>query len=237
MNRRRGWIALAGLGAFFAVHIEGCSLIGLTTGAAIDANTPRFQQVSASELVRVSPGSRVTLLLHDSTRVRGVYRGATRIADDDYRIVYDAWRAHHPRGASFPEIGEPVELKPGGKGAFRAFVAEGVEIQSRRLGATSLDRDGWLVRRDGSRLDLLEARDLALAGELPIATALRIETDQGERRIALDRVALVDAHTVRHAALSGFLVGLAADAMVVTVVRSSAPHGDGCTGPPIDFGW
>lgn len=240
MNRRRGWIAIAGLGAIFAVHVNGCSLMGLATGAMIDAKAPRLQQIRASELVRVSPGSRVTILLDDSTFVRGTYRGSTRLADDAYRVIYEIWRATHPRGPSFPEIGEPVELNPGGKGAFGGFVAEGVELESRRWGstATPFDRDGWLERRDGSRLDLWEVRDLALAGDLPIATALRIETEGGERRIALDRVALIAASTSRHAARTGFLVGLAADAMIVAMAAGIASQSQGCTiAPDVGTGW
>lgn len=114
MGRRRSWIAVAALGAVFAVHVNGCSLIGLTAGAMLDADKPRYQQLRGSEMVRVLPGSHVQLLLDDSTWVVGIYRGSARIADDEYRPVYDAWGAHHPRGASFPQIGEPVDWPPMG---------------------------------------------------------------------------------------------------------------------------
>jgi hypothetical protein len=235
--RRRGWIAIAGLGGIFAVNVNGCSLIGLGVGTAIDTRASLHEQLRGGEMVRVPAGSRVVLLLDDSTRVRGVYLGSERITDQEYRPVYGAWRANHPRAAGFPEIGESIQVTDGGKGVFRAFVAEGVEFQSWRLRPVPFDRDGWLVRSDGSRLHLYDVRDLALAGELPIATALRIDTDRGERRIAVDRVALVETPSSGRAALAGFLVGLAADAMIVIAIRD-ATRGPSCSvAPDIGTGW
>lgn len=221
MNRRRSWLAIAGLGALFAVHVSSCSLIGLAAGWRMDAKRPRYEELRSSQLVRVAPGEHITLLLDDSTRVSGAYLGSAHIADSAYLAVYDAWRVRHPRGPAFPEIGEPVQLKPGGNGAFNAFVAEGVELQSRRLGRYSHENKGWLVRRDGSKLDLIEVRDLALSGELPLATALRIDTELGERSIPVNRIAMIGVNRARHAALKGFLVGLASDLLIVAVIASS----------------
>lgn len=236
MSRRRSWIAIAALGALFAVHVNSCSLINLAVGWRMDARKPRYEELRASELVRVSPGEHITLLLDDSTRVAGVYLGAAPIADAEYRAVYDAWRGRHPRGPAFPEIGESVQLKPGGKGTFNAFVAEGVELQSRRFGKSTYERKGWMVRRDGSKLDLIEVRDLSLSGELPLATALRMETDAGERSIPVNRIAMIGATPARHAALKGFLVGLGADVLVVAVVAGVQSSGGCSFSPNIDLG-
>ena len=235
LSRRRSWFAIAGLGALFAVHVSSCSLIGLAAGWRIDAKRPRYEELRASQLVRVAPGEHITLLLEDSTRVTGVYLGSAHIADSNYRAVYDAWRVRHVRGPAFPEIGEPVQLKPGGKGAFNAFVAEGVELQSHRLGRYSHENKGWLVRHDGSKLDLIEVRDLALSGELPLATALRIETELGKRSIPVNRIAMIGVSRARHAALKGFLVGLASDLLVVAVIASSQSSGGCGVSPNIEL--
>ena len=129
-------------------------------------------------------------------------------------------------------------MKPGGWEIFRAFVAEGIETDNWRDVPTGYDRGGWLARRDGSRLDLLEVREIALAGDLPIATALRVKTDLGELRIAVDSVKMIDASTVRHAALNGFIVGLAADAIIVAtaVSRNTRTESTGCQ-PTSTPGW
>jgi hypothetical protein len=134
-----------------------------------------------------------------------------------------------PRGASFPEIGETVRLRPGGKGAFRAFVAQGVELQSRRLGTVVAKPGAWLERRDGSKLDMSEVYELAVAGDLPMATALRIETDRGDDTISVERVALIHAPTVRHAARNMFLAGLAVDAMILVIASQPQSEPTGCT--------
>ena len=72
MSRRQTWIAIAGLAAIFTVHVNSCSLINLAVGWRMDARKPRYEELRASELVRVSPGEHITLLLDDSTRVAGV---------------------------------------------------------------------------------------------------------------------------------------------------------------------
>lgn len=236
-NRHRSWIAIVALGAIFAVHVNSCSLINLAVGWRIDARRPRYEELRASELVRVSPGEQITLLLDDSTRVSGAYLGSAHIADAEYRVTYDAWRGRHLRGPAFPEIGELVQLKLGGKGAFNAFVAEGVELQSRRFGRSTYERKGWMLRHDGSKLDMIEVRDLSLSGELPMATALRMRTDAGERSIPVNRIAMIGATPARHAAMKGFLVGLAADVLVIAAITDVLTQSDGCgVSPNINFG-
>lgn len=170
----------------------------------------------------------MTVSLHDSTRVRGIYRGSKRLSDESYRLVYDAWRAEYPRGASYPEIGEVIEIDPGGKGPFRAFVAGGVEIWTRRKGAVIVGGHGMMIRPDGTRLDLLDARDLAIAGKLPMASTLRIDTEAGEQQIALDRIAVIDATNKKGKALAGFIVGLAIDVIIVAGMRRDRSRGIEC---------
>ena len=217
MRRMGTWIAIV---AILAALASGCSVIGAVHGMRVDAARPRHEQLRGKDLVRVQPGTRVTLLLDDSTRVTGIYRGSVRVADDAYRATYEAWRAHHPRGAAFPEIGERVELHPGGKGDFHAFIAQGVAFETGLRHVAAYDGDGWLARSDGSRIDLRELRQLTLAGELPSATALRIETVQTEQRITTDHVLLLGAPTARHGARNGFIVGAIIDGGIVAGVVS-----------------
>lgn len=240
MNRRFGWLALGALSAFFAVSLHGCTIIGLTAGAISDSRTPRYRELRGSEMVRVPPGSQVTVRLRDSTRLIGVYRGAVRIADEAYQPAYAAWRERHPRGDAFPEVDEPIAFDPGGSGSFRAFVATGIEVQVPGVGLTVVDPHGILVRRNGARLDLFDARDMALAGELPIATALLVRTSQGEKRIPVDRVQKIDAVVSRRGAVNGMLVGLAADVIIIAIIRTHrsgpAPSGPECDWQPYSYG-
>lgn len=216
MGRRLGVVAIAALGASFAIHIGGCSLIGVGMGTNADAHKPPIERLQPG-LMRIDPGARITVLLDDSTQAAGVYRGPQRMPDAEYRALYDAWRAVYSRGASFPAIGERVEQSWGGRGEFVAFSAEGIEIRPGRWDpeVTGLDRLGWIVRPSGERLDLREARDLAIAGDLPMATALRLQTRSGERVVPIHRVALVEVVNNRHAARNGFIAGLVVDAIII----------------------
>lgn len=67
-------LAIGALLAFvlpFAVGLEGCTVIGLIGGAAIDA-----QRTGGSDkLVQVDPGRKVTLVLWDGTSIEGRFEG------------------------------------------------------------------------------------------------------------------------------------------------------------------
>ncbi len=239
MKRMGTWAAIAGLAAGFAVHVTGCSLIGYAHGHAIDARTPTERNVQASEIVRVDPGTRVALQLTDSTWVRGIYRGSARMDEATYRAAYRTWRADAPHGDQFPELDERVELKPGGAGRFRGFVLGGVEIEGTRLGRRTIGGNGRLLSPGGRHVDMSEVREMELAGRVPLATLLRVDSAGTERRVPADRVIGVTVRTVRQAAVRGFVAGLIADALIVTVAAgfyefTRHPLGSGCrdSSPP-----
>jgi hypothetical protein len=148
MNRRRGWIAISGLSAWFSIQISGCSIMGLATGALIDANTPPFRPLVPSQVELVKPGAAVVVQLADGTAIRGVYRGVSEIAEPD------------------AIAGEVISLEP----------------------------------------------------------ALKVEAADGTHLIRVDQVVLIHAPTDRHAAATGFFLGLAVDVMVVAIANS--PHHD-----------
>lgn len=215
------WFLLSALAAWFAIGVDGCSLIMMGTGAAMDAGKPRWQQVRASDLVRVDVGMRVSVLLRDSTRVAGFYRGPVAVPDSEYATQYRAWRARDPRGQAFPELGEKVRLDPGSKGIFQGFSASGIRIgPPGHIYPSDLVPGGSIERRDGTRLAMDTVRELAFEGVLPIGTMIRIETPEGERRVRVEEVAWIEGPTYRHAARNGFIAGVMVDALIVAVIAS-----------------
>jgi len=72
MPRRVLHLAIAVLGALMSVHLSGCSLIGFGVGALVDSGRPqRLRQAAPTRLYTLTEGSRLTLVLSDSTRVSG----------------------------------------------------------------------------------------------------------------------------------------------------------------------
>ncbi len=228
MSRTRGFVAIALLGAFFAIHVTGCSLIGLGAGAAWDATHKHVHTLPPTRFVRFYPGDKMTLTLDDGSLVDGVYRGAVRMPEDEYRARYQAWRASDPRGAEFPRIGEfvsigePSSLFLVGEGSFVGIAHNGVETEQRgKIRNAPFDAKGYVFRADGRPLSLSRLRATVDAGNVPMTTAMRLETSEGDRVTPVDRVVLVTAPGHGHGARNGFVVGLVADVVVVGTAATS----------------
>lgn len=218
MSRRLSMLGIIALSLLLAIQVSGCTVIGFAVGEAADRKAKERQRYRMGDLARIERGSKVQLLMDDSTRVAGKYLGALRQEESAYRPRYEAWRAQAARAATFPAWSERVVVDPGGQGPFMGFVLEGVLIRSGTRGIHPVTSSGMLRREDGSALDLLDVQDLALAGELPLATALRVETDDGERQIAVDRVVQVDGTGPQNAAIRGLVAGLAFDGLAIYIL-------------------
>lgn len=223
MPRRFGLVGIVLLSLVLAVQVSGCTLIGFGVGLEADRKASVRQRYRAGDLARLESGSSLEVLLEDSSRVAGRYLGATLQEASAYRARYEAWRSGSGHEAKFPEWDERVELDPGGKGEFRGFVIEGVLIRTGRRGVVPVVSSGMLHRASGGALDLLDVRDLVLAGDLPIATLLRIETDEGERQVPADRIVQVDGTGPKNAAIRGLLVGMAFDGLVIYIATRDHP--------------
>lgn len=231
MSRAQGWAAIAALGAAFTFHvtISGCSVLGLVSGSIWDAIHRKGQRlIPPARVMRFYRGDAMVLILEDSTRVECVYEGSARLPAEEYERRYTEWRRSDPRAADFPMIGERVSIGERGSvtsvgtGSFRGFAHGGILLERKgRLRVVSDLERGFVTRSDGTTTGLRQVRELAVAGVLPLVTALRVRTQEGERVVPVDEVALVQAPDHPHGARNGFVIGLVADVVVVAVVASS----------------
>lgn len=241
MSRSSAFGLIALLGATFSIHVTGCSLVGLAGGALWDARRPRIALVPTGRVEKFHRGDRLVLILADSSRVAGVYRGAAELDRGDYRRRYAAWRAAEPRASVLPEIGERVRRSRWGSGSVVGFVHRGVLIERRgETRVVPVTPEGTLTRADGAEVELAAIDRMMTEGVVPLLTALRIDTGAGEERVPLDRVVMVQAPTHPHGARTGFLIGLVADAIVVGSFASSyrgAFDGSGCASSGFGTGY
>lgn len=243
MRRARGWVAIALFGATFAIHVTGCSLIGLTAGSIVDATQKGSRTLPPTRFASFYPGDNMTLTLEDGDRIEGVYRGAARVPDQDYASRYRPWRDDDVHATGFPRLGErvsvdhPGSINGGGEGWFRGFAHGGIELGEKgAVRVIPITGDGTLRDSRGKRIPLARVRERVEAGDVPLSTAMRIDTDSGVRVIPIDAVALVSAPSHPNAARTGFMIGLVADVAVVAVAASSQTHQQnygGCTDPTI----
>jgi hypothetical protein len=228
VNRALTWMLLILLSCSFAIHVAGCSILGASIGAIADARRPRTKLVPTGRVVKFYPGDKLVLFLKDSTRVEGIYAGPDRLSDSNYVGRYQRWRAASPENGEFPLIGERIRVGESGitsadDGKFVGFVHRGLEIDRRGSKRVRLFEDHhWLLRSDGHRIDLARVSKQALAGELPVITALRVRSAESTRTVPLNDVGLVYGPTHPQGARMGFVIGLTVDAAVAVAIMAFA---------------
>jgi hypothetical protein len=231
-------VAAIGLSLAISVHTTGCSLIGLTGGAIIDARTPRNRLVPTGKIHAFSRGDSLRLYLADSSEVAGRYVGSERMSDSRYRDRF-ARMQERSGAADLPTPGATVQviqpgmgLVGGGSSELLAFLHDGIEVSDRRGRVRVVPfRKIHEIHWDGKRLKHKDLAALRLAGAVPLPEQMILEADTGAVVVPLDDIEMVWGPSLRGAARRGFVLGLAADAVVVVTVvaiaASSQPFSGG----------
>jgi hypothetical protein len=247
LRRPHAVAGLLALGSCLSVHLSGCSLIGLAGGAIVDARRPDTTLMPTGRMHAFRVGDSLTLVLRDTTRISGRYAGVSRMSDEVYRARWARLREERggpplPRpGAYVRVVRSGRDLASGGGGEFLAFTLDAIEIRDRRgavkaLPLRAVDEIRWDDGR--ARLSHGDLEQLRLAGGLPLAASITIDADGTAVTVPLDDVAWVWGPTMKDAARKGFVLGLAADAVIVaTAIAVAASYrgpfeGSNCEASP-----
>ncbi len=215
--------------------LGGCSLIGLGTGALIDAH--HRGGPPQKKLHSVLEGDPVTLVMRDGRRIRGIYVGVEPTAPDEYATAYERWRATWPPAEMPPPLGasltcrlrstQPAETSVRGQ-------LEGFDIKHmavREVGgakATKLAFSviAWVADSSGTPTLWLEGVRRH-SGEIPSLTSIAIRMGAAAERFRMDQVARVETRTPRTGKIVGLVVGLVLDATTIAIAVAVASSGMG----------
>ena len=208
-----------------ALSLPGCTLIGLAVGAHADAGK-RPQPVEPARLATVEKGQRLDLTLADGQVLHGKLLGLAPLPSDEYARRWAWAREQLGPGVPLPPLGAPV-FGLDGSDLGRAF--EGVDP-----GAVLASRPGQpgLLRLDlaavggvgqaPERLDRAALLRLVHEGRLPARSQVVLSgPGQETRRIGAEYVAQASVVPAKNGKLTGALVGLAVDALVVGLAVTS----------------
>jgi hypothetical protein len=215
------------------VHsLSGCTLLGYSAGAMVDAGNKRV--VVPDSLPVLQPGAQINVKLRDNTEMAGTYRGIEPLPADEYADRYTRYRAEVMHRVSLPALHDTVlvALVAGEdrRGRFLGFDPGAVVVES--TGAT-VTVSLWAVDRlsavNGSTIDGENLILLSEQGTTPLRSALSLElsppaggTPTAERQvISLDRIAFIErkSHTGRRV---GMIVGGVIDAAALIALMICA---------------
>lgn len=209
-----------------------CALASIQVSSC--ATSTRLLTVRTHELARFDPGDSLVLQLRDGTSVAGLYLRPTRFGDSHYRARYEVWRDSSAAAADLPRVGQAIQIHVGnkapssGRGEFSAFTHEGVEVGP--------ERKLWRYP-EISALEVIDGREVAgeylfhlrLAGQLPVVTALHVETDAGDETVPLDDIVLVSGPVRTHSPSKSLLVVAGLTLIVVAVASNPSAPDVGCS--------
>ena len=115
-------ILMSGLGLVFL--FSGCSIIGFGLGAAGDASTPKYKNVSISQIGELKTNDKIELALKNGSLIQGKYAGQTFIEVEGYSEKYEKSRNQLRGRIVLPEIGDSVRVEFISQSPDREFLTE-----------------------------------------------------------------------------------------------------------------
>jgi hypothetical protein len=210
----------------------GCSMVGLGVGASIDARRPKQKSLPAEGLDLVKPGTKLIIIMNDSTEKKGEFMGMDRFSSLEYNQRYSNCRKKLESDRMLPVPGEKLTLCAASSNVSGNLVAfdqkfEGsgkittVKMNIPGQGNEMVSKLDEIEQLETCRGDTLQSGDLSLLvrqGRLPSVSTIALQQQYSPEFIPIDRVSAVWLENECHAAETGFLIGLGIDVIVVTVI-------------------
>ena len=148
---------MSGLG--LVCLFPGCSVIGFSLGAHEDAFTPKFKNVSTSQIKKLKSGQRIKLIRKNVQPIQGKYAGQTYIEVENYPEKYEESRNQLLDRIVLPEIGDSIRVEfifqsPDNEfltGKFLGFDFEKVDVPDpplRLIIEHPSGNQGWIPMKD-----------------------------------------------------------------------------------------
>jgi hypothetical protein len=243
MLTTRRWITLL-LPPVAALSQSACTLIGYGVGAVTDARNKQTFEAAAFGPAYLELGTKITVVLLDSSEVKGKYAGLELEAPEEYAERYAAARADLAPRFALPGLGEPITVIYDTGARLEAELAG---FDFRRLIVVMDERHTvWLAV-----LEELAFADGAIAGDelallvdqgaLPVMTGIALDdaTLAGGRREERARIPLDGVRHIVHMPSSGRTKGLITGAVVdvaVIVAAVACASSDCLTSPGWNLG-
>jgi hypothetical protein len=204
----------------------GCSVIGLGIGAASDSKKP--SQIQGWEVEKVDPGKTVTLVLRDSSRIKGKFIGLERLQDQEYAETYDQARELKPDGVVLPKLDDTVSITTKTEKKFEGefFGFDHGYILLRIVGRNmtnqvSMNNIKSIEQKNGNAIGQTMIEKLLSDGRIPSSSVIVMKNELGKMRTNIEKVPLIRDPVRKNGKWIGLGIGVAIDAVVLVVLHNS----------------
>jgi hypothetical protein len=210
----------------------GCTAIGFALGAASDARKPDYKYCSIKILSNKIKGSNIKVIKKNGQELQGKLIGLEKRDEKEYLEVYNQCRGNGDNESIFPALGR-ISLYITSTGKQFNYQLTGIDYDGiivRKAGSTGCAKKSFVLLK-GTELIDCEANKISIAslerlvtiGEIPVISALKLQTASGEINIDPGEIAMIQVPNKKNGKIKGLLHGAMIDAAILIILSLSKP--------------
>ena len=225
---------------------DGCSLIGLGIGSAVDASKPDSVYIPGWRIVKVKPGTKINVLLHNGEQTKGKYLGMEPIPLDEYTHRYSSFRENKRSEILLPVLNSTITIqsKSGVQGEreflgfdylytidehdpniMQSLSTSAHTINVRTIGDTTVGQVmvanvAEITDSEGNVVDGKDLTSLTRTNRIPLLSAIALYDSLGKKLIPMDEVQQIEMRNEKNAKWEGLIFGGIVDAVVIIALMS-----------------
>ena len=208
---------------------SSCSIIGLAVGAKTQSDSNKRVSLKAGEITQIDKGENVEIKTKTRDSVYGKYIGLKRKKMEQYESEYRQFYYNAEYG--LPDINDSILVYDRNgflqKEMFKGFDFNQLYVsagESESLYPLKYDLIYYMRDRSGNTISPRSIENHIQSGTLPLYSRVLVETPERDVLVDFYDIASVGiTEKKENAALYGFAIGLAVDALVVFVLFKSNP--------------
>jgi len=209
---------------FSSIVLMGCSVLGLIIGSQTKVSPRSFP---GWQIMDVRPNTSVEIIKVDGSQINGVFKGTQQLPVEIYEKKYEPIRQQLKDEVLLPAINEKMEIVDikGNRAAmeFRGFHYAGVlgfDLALRKTYPVS-----WRIIRGinlpgETSLDIQKIKQLVESGKIPLPYVANVIQGRSLVEVSVDEIQTLRVYDRKNRALEGFLIGAAADVLVIAALSS-----------------
>ncbi|MFH1700359.1 MAG: hypothetical protein ABIE07_07195 [Candidatus Zixiibacteriota bacterium] len=230
------------------IALNGCSLIGLGVGAAIDSHAQPTKMIHPWAVNTINPGDSVTAHLIDGRRLSGTYQGIRPSDENKYQEKYDNFVGQLKDSCRMPVFNENVSitLKSGAniEEKFLGFdilisalnprdttriISHNPDLYCYAVGKNQEESPQKYFLYDIKNYNGEESASInrsciwkmAVAGKLPLRSSIFVRDSIGIMNAGIDEISTLEICNKRNAKWWGLGLGLAVDATIIILMAAT----------------
>ncbi|MEE9554799.1 MAG: hypothetical protein V3W18_10920 [candidate division Zixibacteria bacterium] len=225
MNKLTVLVIAAIAGAAIVFSINGCSLVGLGIGTAVDRARPdKFEELTGWEIEAIKPGDTILIQKINGDSLTGEFGGLDPISFDKYTAKYSKCRDLHSGEFNLPLLGDTIiAVDTSGNNweiEFMGFDASSLLFRKRDFsepGRVTLTRISKIIIDGKYEISGSTLNTMTLGHQIPSYYSLILDGNFRRHIIPIDDIYSIGTRTSKHGGRNGFLVGAAIDIIIIAV--------------------